>query len=92
MFASLLLLLLLLLQVGTDAGNPVNAQEWSPYLGETSSSPVVECESVGVSYLAPAAVYRQPTDKVPRYFPTPFTEHYPVVHAAKYELGMRGAG
>lgn len=77
-------------QVGTDAMNPANANEWPPYLGETASKPVVECESVGVSYLAPADVYRQP-DKVPRYFATPLTEHYPVIHAAKYALGMRGA-
>lgn len=47
---------------------------------------------MGVSYLAPASIYRQPTDKVPRYFATPLTEHYPVIHAAKYELGMRGTG
>ena len=47
---------------------------------------------MGVSYLAPADIYRQPTDKVPRYFATPLTEHYPVIHAAKYELGMRGTG
>ena len=49
---------------------------------------MVECESVGVSYLAPASIYRQ-GDAVPRYFPTPFTEHFPVVHAAKYALGLR---
>ena len=55
------------MQVGTDAGNPVNAKEWSPYLGETSDSPVVDCESVGVTYLIPASVYRQPEDVVPRY-------------------------
>ena len=52
----------------------------------------MECESVGVSYLAPADIYRQSEDKVPRYFATPLTEHYPVIHAAKYELGMRGEG
>lgn len=52
----------------------------------------MDCESVGVSYLAPAGIYRQSEDKVPRYFATPLTEHYPVIHAAKYELGMRGEG
>ena len=52
----------------------------------------MECESVGVSYLAPADIYRQPNDKIPRYFATPLTEHYPVIHAAKYELSMRGEG
>ena len=76
------------LPLPTDATSPLTAKEWPPYLGETSTSPVVECESVGVSYLAPASIYRQ-GDVVPRYFPTPFTEHFPVVHAAKYALGLR---
>ena len=36
--------------------------------------------------MAPAAIYRSPD--VPAYFPTPLTEHYPVIHAAKHALGL----
>eukprot|EP01052_Picozoa_sp_SAG31_P008164 SAG31_NODE_405_length_16084_cov_3.913982_7_plen_140_part_00 len=66
-----------------------NAQEWAPYFGNTANGPLVDCESVGTVYLAPASLYRAPSGTVPQYFPTPFTEHYPVLHAAKHKLGMR---
>ena len=47
----------------------------------------MDCETVGTTYLLPADVYR--TDRVPPYFATPFSENFPVIHAAKYELGLR---
>ena len=61
---------------------PGNARQWPPYIGEPhSGSGIVECECVGTVYLIPASVYDLPHVE---HFPTAFTEHYPVVHAAKY--------
>ena len=71
--------------ISADAAQQSNSNEFPPYFGGPD---VVECESVGTVYLAPAALYRVP-ETVPKYFPTPFTEHFPVMHAAKYKLGMR---
>eukprot|EP01048_Picozoa_sp_COSAG05_P005817 COSAG05_NODE_355_length_10856_cov_7.197174_10_plen_229_part_00 len=53
------------------------------------SSGVVDCESVGTVYMLPADVYRLTSAKDAGHFPTAFTEHFPVVHAAKYELEVR---
>ena len=54
-----------------------------------------ECEGVGTVYLIGADIYRHlnatgrtgPPGCGAYHFPTAFTEHFPVVHAAKYELG-----
>jgi hypothetical protein len=70
---------------GADQQFPGTVGEWPPYLGAQAGK--VDCESVGTTYLAPAEVYRSP--KIPKFFATPFTENFPVVHAAKYELNMR---
>lgn len=62
--------------------------------------PLVDCDSVGTTYLIPAAVYRWnaslPSDGLHvgraatiRHFAHVLTEHFPVVHAAKYILGYR---
>ena len=61
------------------------------YLGRGAwHTRVQDCESVGTVYMLPAKVYRQQPGKPvpPIHFPTAFTEHYPVVHFAKYVLGM----
>eukprot|EP01046_Picozoa_sp_COSAG06_P012782 COSAG06_NODE_760_length_12506_cov_11.670912_9_plen_118_part_01 len=77
---------------------PGNSLPFPPYLGGVEGwlaaldSGALECESVGTVYMLPADVYRstsvadQPHGP---HFPTAFTEHFPPVHAAKYELGQR---
>jgi len=60
----------------------------------------ISCEGVGTVYLIPSEVYTTPRGASagdgsagaglgpPEHFPTAFTEHFPVIHAAKYGLGM----
>eukprot|EP01047_Picozoa_sp_COSAG01_P049087 COSAG01_NODE_4832_length_4703_cov_16.848610_2_plen_283_part_00 len=77
---------------------PGNALPWPPYLGRGAwHSRVTECESVGTVYMLPARAYRCGVDPArpggglrqpPPHFPTAFTEHFPIVHYAKYVLGM----
>jgi hypothetical protein len=78
---------------------PGNALPWPPYLGRGSwQTRAAPCESVGTVYLLPARSYRAGIDpefpgqnltrKPPVHFPTAFTEHFPIVHHAKYVLGM----
>ena len=68
-----------------------------PYLGDSalwraaSSAGAVACESVGTVYMLSADIYRHlnRTGRGPAFhFPTAFTEHFPVVHAARHELGL----
>lgn len=77
---------------------PGNALPWPPYLGRGAwRTHTVVCESVGTVYMLPARVYRTGPDqfepslirKPPPHFPTAFTEHFPIIHFAKYVLGMQ---
>jgi hypothetical protein len=58
-------------------------------LADQSQTAVLRCagEGVGTVYMLPAAVYQS----APAHVPTAFTEHFPVVHHAKYALGLRVA-
>ena len=74
---------------------PGNARPFPPYLGDedawaaaaAGSPAVIDCESVGTVYMLPARAYTAPA--APAHVPTAFTEHFPVVHYAKYTLGLR---
>lgn len=83
--------------ITTNRAFPGNSLPFPPYLGgvqgwtEGLETGKVECESVGTVYMLPARVYRDTSVAKQEYgphFPTAFTEHFPVVHAAKYELGI----
>ena len=91
----------------TTQSNPV----CHDYLNARTKSPaVIDCESVGTTYLIPAQAYHDnsvaanvsigndrqgkthmATVEFPRpdHFPTAFTEHFPVIHYAKYALKMK---
>ena len=64
----------------------VNA--FPPYFATKNTH--VACESFGTVYLIPSEVYRcEDCRKLKiEHFATALTEHFPVVHAAKYLLGM----
>lgn len=64
---------------GPHYGNVAHAP---PYFDSTAN--VVDCDCVGCCYLLPAHIQRQ----APPFAPTPFTDHFPVVHYAK-EQGLR---
>ena len=83
--------------ITTNRAFPGNSLPFPPYLGgvegwtEGLETGKVECESVGTVYMLPASVYRTTsvaTQEHGPHFPTAFTEHFPAVHAAKYELGV----
>jgi hypothetical protein len=74
--------------IGENPSFPGVNWPFPPYLGSVEiwqhaeTTGTVDCESVGTVYLVPAEVYRR-GDPLFRPNPTAFTEHFPVVHAAK---------
>ena len=75
--------------------NTGTVRVWPPYMGNRTDAKgnggVVDCESVGTVYLVPAEVYRCgacPPGVRFEHFPTAFTEHFPIVHAARHYFGL----
>lgn len=80
--------------ISQDVAFPGSARKWPPYLREAHGIRNIPCEGVGTVYMIPSVAYSTPftadgAGGPPEHFPTAFTEHFPVVHAAKYgSLGL----
>lgn len=80
--------------ISQDVAFPGSAHKWPPYLGESNGERNIACEGVGTVYMIPTVAYTTSftadgNGGPPEHFPTAFTEHFPVVHAAKYgSLGL----